>query len=397
MAGTNMPKTVERLTPLKVKSLHEKGDYADGGGLYLTVSDSGAKSWIFRYSNQGRRREMGLGSVTKVGLADARKLAERASSALALGIDPLDQRRELRLKGSNAPTFSACAEQYIASHKPAWKNLKHGQQWENTLKTYAYPVIGDLTTDRITTDHILEILEPIWLDKAETATRVRGRVESILDWARTKGLREGENPARLKGHIDHLLPPSRKSKRVKHHAFLPWEDAPAFYNELADMEGFAPKALKLVILTALRCGNVANAEWREVDIKKEVWTIPGEKMKTGVEFRVPLSSEALQVIKSLPPASKFLFPGLEDRPLTIAALTAVKNRMGKENITVHGFRTTFRTWASDSAHAPREVSEAALAHAIESKVEASYARTDHLERRRELMGQWAKFVCDGKK
>ena len=392
-----MPKTVERLTPLKVKSLNEKGDYADGGGLYLTVSDSGAKSWIFRYSNQGRRREMGLGSVTKVGLADARKLAERASSTLALGLDPLDQRRELRLKGSNAPTFSACAEQYIASHKPAWKNLKHGQQWENTLKAYAYPVIGDLTTDRITTDHILEILEPIWLDKAETATRVRGRVESILDWARTKGLREGENPARLKGHIDHLLPPSRKSKRVKHHAFLPWEDAPAFYNELTDMEGFAPKALKLVILTALRCGNVANADWKEIDLNKQVWTIPGEKMKTGVEFRIPLSSEALRVVNSLPQTSQFLFPGVGEKPLTIAALTAVKNRMGKEKITVHGFRTTFRTWASDSAHAPREVSEAVLAHAVENKVEASYARTDHLERRRELMEQWAKFLCGGKK
>lgn len=387
-----MPKTVERLTPLKVKSLHEKGDYADGGGLYLTVSDSGAKSWIFRYSNQGRRREMGLGSVTKVGLADARKLAERASSTLALGLDPLDQRRELRLKGSNAPTFSACAEQYIASHRPAWKNLKHGQQWENTLKTYAYPVIGDLTTDRITTDQILEILEPIWLEKAETATRVRGRIESILDWARTKGLREGENPARLKGHIDHLLPPSRKSKRVKHHAFLPWEDAPAFYSDLADMEGFAPKALKLVILTALRCGNVANADWKEIDLNKQVWTIPGEKMKTGVEFRVPLSSEALQVIKSLPQTSKFLFPGPEDRPMTIAALTAVKNRMGHKKITVHGFRTTFRTWASDSAHAPREVSESALAHVLENKVEASYARTDHLERRRELMEKWAKYL-----
>jgi integrase len=392
MAGTNMPKTVERLTPLKVKNITEPGVYADGGGLYLTVSDSVAKSWIFRYSNQGRRREMGLGSVAKVGLADARKLTERASSTLALGIDPLDQRRELRLKGSNALTFSACAEQYIASHKSAWKNLKHGQQWENTLKTYAYPVIGDLTTDRITTDHILEILEPIWLEKAETATRVRGRIESILDWARTKGLREGENPARLKGHIDHLLPPSRKSKRVKHHAFLPWDDAPAFYSDLADMEGFAPKALKLVILTALRCGNVASAEWKEIDLNKQVWTIPGAKMKTGVEFRVPLSSEALQVIKSLPLTSEFLFPGLEDRPMTIAALTAVKNRMGREKITVHGFRTTFRTWASDSAHAPREVSEAALAHAVESKVEASYERTDHLERRRELMEKWADFL-----
>ena len=387
-----MPKTVERLTPLKVKSITEPGVYADGGGLYLCVSKNGAKSWIFRYSSQGRRREMGLGSCLLVSLADARKKREECASALARGVDPLEQRRELKAKGNNAPTFSNCAEQYISTHKPSWKSLKHGQQWENTLKTYAYPVIGDLTTDRITTDHILEILEPIWLEKAETATRVRGRIESILDWARTKGLREGENPARLKGHIDHLLPPSRKSKRVKHHAFLPWEDAPAFYNELADMEGFAPKALKLVILTALRCGNVANAEWKEIDLTKQVWTIPGEKMKTGVEFRVPLSSEALQVIKSLPQTSKFLFPGLEDRPMTIAALTAVKNRMGHKKITVHGFRTTFRTWASDSAHAPREVSEAALAHAVESKVEASYARTDHLERRRELMEKWADFL-----
>lgn len=231
-----MPKTVEKLTPLKVKSITEPGVYADGGGLYLCVSKTGAKSWIFRYSYQGRRREMGLGSCLLVSLADARKKREECASTLAREVDPLEQRRELKAKGNNAPSFSYCAEQYIATHKPSWKSLKHGQQWENTLKTYAYPVIGDLTTDRITTDHILEILEPIWLTKPETATRVRGRVESILDWARTKGLREGENPARLKGHIDHLLPPSRKSKRVKHHAFLPWEDAPAFYNELTDME-----------------------------------------------------------------------------------------------------------------------------------------------------------------
>ena len=388
-----MPKTVERLTPLKVKSLYEKGDYADGGGLYLTVSDNGAKSWIFRYSNQGRRREMGLGSVTKVGLADARKLAERASSALALGLDPLDQRRELRLKGSNAPTFSACAEQYIASHKPAWKNLKHGQQWENTLKAYAYPAIGDLTTDRITTDHILEILEPIWLEKAETATRVRGRVESILDWARTKGLREGENPARLKGHLDHLLPPSPKSKRVKHHPFLPWQEVREFYSKLKLMPGIAPKAFQLLICTGCRSVEARGAKWDEFDFQTKTWTVVAERMKGGIEFRVPLNTEAVSLLESLPRLSELAFPSdPKGVMLSDSALLAVRTRMGYENITAHGFRTTLRTWLSDYAEAPRDVGEAALAHKITNQVEASYARTDHLERRRKLMELWAQFL-----
>jgi integrase len=393
MVGTNMPKTVERLTPLKVKSLHEKGDYADGGGLYLTVSDSGAKSWIFRYSNQGRRREMGLGSVTKVGLADARKLAERASSTLALGLDPLDQRRELRLKGNNAPTFSACAEQYIAAHKPSWKSLKHGQQWENTLKTYAYPVIGDLTTDRITTDHILEILEPIWLTIPETATRVRGRVESILDWARTKGLREGENPARLKGHIDHLLPPSPKSKRVKHHPFLPWREVREFYSKLKLMPGIAPKALQLLICTGCRSIEARGARWEEFDFETNTWTVVAERMKGGVEFRVPLNTEAISLLESLPRLSELVFPSdPKGVVLSDSALLAVRSRMGYGGITVHGFRTTLRTWLSDYAEAPRDVGEAALAHKITNQVEASYARTDHLERRRKLMELWARFL-----
>lgn len=392
MVGTDMPKVVERLNPLKVKSLSERGDYADGGGLYLTVSASGAKSWIYRYSSGGRRREMGLGSVTKVGLGEARKLAERASSSLALGVDPLDQKRELALRESNALTFRACAEQYIASHKPGWRNPKHAQQWENTLKTYADPVIGDLSTDQIRTDHIMRILEPIWLTKSETATRVRGRIESILDWAKTKGLREGENPARLKGHLDHLLPPSRKSKRVKHHPYLTWEDAPTFFKSLDNMEGLAPKALKLVVLTALRVGNVVGAEWSEIDLNKQTWNIPAGKMKAGLEFRVPLSTEALKILESLPKTSPLIFPGRKDRPMTTAALTAVKDRMGRGDIAVHGFRTTFRTWASDYAQAPREVSEAALAHVLENKTEASYARTDHLERRRELMEKWASFL-----
>ena len=388
-----MPKTVERLTPLKVKSLHEKGDYADGGGLYLTVSDTGAKSWIFRYSNQGRRREMGLGSITKVGLADARKLAERASSTLALGLDPLDQKRELRLKGSNAPTFSACAEQYIASHKPAWKNLKHGQQWENTLKAYAYPVIGDLTTDRITTDHILEILEPIWMGKAETATRVRGRIESILDWARTKGLREGENPARLKGHIDHLLPPSRKSKRVKHHAFLPWQEVREFYSKLKRMPGIAPKALQLLICTGCRSIEARGARWEEFDFETNTWTVVAERMKGGIEFRVPLNTEAISLLEALPRLSELVFPSdPKGVMLSDSALLAVRTRMGYEKITAHGFRTTLRTWLSDYAEAPRDVGEAALAHKITNQVEASYARTDHLERRRKLMELWAQFL-----
>lgn len=397
MVGTDMPKIVERLNPLKVKNLHEKGDYADGGGLYLTVSATGAKSWIYRYSSDGRRREMGLGSVTKVGLGEARKLAERASSSLALGLDPLDQKRELALKGTNALTFRTCAEQYIASHKPGWRNPKHAQQWENTLKTYADPVIGDLSTDQITTDQIMTILEPIWLTKSETATRVRGRIESILDWAKTKGLREGENPARLRGHLDHLLPPSKKSRRVKHHPYLPWENAPTFIKALDEMDGLAPKALKLVILTALRGGNVVGAEWREIDLDKKIWSIPAGKMKAGIEFRVPLSTETVRLLKSLPSTSHFLFPGRNDKPMTTAALTAVKDRMGHEDIAVHGFRTTFRTWASDSAQAPREVSEAALAHVLENKTEASYARTDHLERRRELMEQWASFLCGDQK
>jgi len=392
MVGTDMPKIVERLTPLKVKNLHEKGDYADGGGLYLTVSATGAKSWIYRYSSDGRRREMGLGSLTKVGLGEARKLAEQASSSLALGLDPLDQKRELALKRTNALTFRACAEQYVASHKPGWRNPKHAQQWENTLKTYADPVIGDLSTDQITTDHIMKILEPIWLTKSETATRVRGRIESILDWAKTKGLREGENPARLRGHLDHLLPPSKKSKRVKHHPYLPWEEVQTFFKTLDKMDGLAPKALKLVMLTCLRGGNVVSAEWEEIDLAKQVWRIPAEKMKAGVEFRVPLSTETLKILESLPRTSNFLFPGRNENPMTTAALRAVKNRMGREGIAVHGFRTTFLTWAYDSAQAPREVSEAALAHVLENKTEASYARTDHLERRRELMEQWASFL-----
>lgn len=387
-----MPRFIEQLTALKVKRLSRPGYYADGGGLYLSISASQAKSWIYRYSKDGRRREMGLGSISRISLADARALAAGASSVLASGADPLDQREALREKRKSALKFKDCALRYIESHRRGWKNTKSAQQWTNTLTTYAFPVIGELTTDQINTEHLCKILEPIWLTKAETATRLRGRIESILDWAKTRGLREGENPARLKGHLDKLLPPSRKSKRVKHHPALPWDEAADFYKKLGKLEGDAPKGLKLVMLTALRCGNVASAEWSEIDLKRRIWTIPGVKMKAGEEFRLPISSEVAAILQSLAKLSNYVFPGREKRPMTIAAFSRVRDRLGREDITVHGFRTTFRNWASDYARCPRDISEMALAHAVENKTEASYARTDHLERRSELMEEWAAFL-----
>jgi len=388
-----MPRRAKGLTALQVKHMNSPGKYADGGGLYLVVSAGSSKSWCLRYSVGGRRREMGLGSIAKVSLAKARELAKRAELSLWDGLDPIELAKGTDKPKQSVPTFEECAKQVIADKCGGWTNPKSEAQWHASLECYAYPAFGALPVCDVTTELVHGVLEPIWLVKAETASRVRGRIETILDWATTRKYRTGDNPARLKGHLDNLLPNARLRKRPTPHAALPWAKAPDFYASLGQMAGTAAQALKLTILTAARSGEVRGARWDEFDLENKVWVIPAERMKARVEHRVPLSDAACAILERIGRVSEFVFATPRGHtPFSDAALSAVLRRMDAGSITVHGFRSTFRDWCSDYAQAPREIAESALAHTLTNKAEASYARSDHLERRRELMARWASFL-----
>jgi integrase len=379
----------KRLSAVFVTQVYRPGRYHDGSGLYLQVRSANEKSWLFRF----RRKWMGLGPVRHVSLAEARAAAAKCRKMLLAGIDPLEARRAERLKVFSGTTFKECAERYIASHQAAWKNPKHRQQWRNTLSTYAYPVLGDFPVATIDTGLVVKALEPIWTTKPETASRLRGRIESVLNCAKARGYRQGENPSTWRGHLDHLLPPPRKMRAINHHAALPYAELSNFMRELRQRDGIAARALEFTILTATRTGEAIGATWDE--ISGDVWTIPKDRMKSGREHRVPLSGDALKLIAELPRDGKYLFGG--SRPnthLSNMALLAVLRRMDRADLTTHGFRSTFRDWVSERTNYPRDIAEAALAHAISDKTEAAYRRGDALDKRRRLMAEWARYCAE---
>lgn len=388
-----------RLSPKVVSNKRTSGYYADGNNLYLQISKTGTKSWIFRFTLNGKEREMGLGPLHTVALADARAAAADARKLLLQSIDPILARdaakTEQALRRARAMTFADCAKAYIEAHRKGWKNAKHAAQWESTLETYADAIIGKLPVQDVDTALVMKVLEPVWHVKPETASRVRGRIESILNWATTRGYRTGENPARWRGHLDNLLPALKKRLRTKHHPALPFADMGAFVMSLRAQEGVAARALEFLILTAARTGEVIGAEWTEIDLSAKVWTIPASRMKAGNEHRVPLSPRALAILEAMDgEQTGFVFPGQkEDAPLSNMAMLALLERMGRDDLTVHGFRSSFRDWTAERTSYPREVCEMALAHTVDNAVEAAYRRGDLFEKRRRLMTDWMKH-CD---
>lgn len=388
------------LSATAVESAKTPGLYGDGAGLYLQVSKHRTKSWVFRYTVDGRTREMGLGPFPAIKLADARELAAAARRAKVLGEDPIEARRAAqaakRAEAAKAVTFRTAADRYINSHKASWRNTKHAAQWSATLEAYVYPVFGKLSVGEIDTGLVTKALEPIWTTKPETASRVRGRIEVILDWARVRGYCSGENPARWRGHLDKLLPARSRVRGVKHHAALPFDELPAFMPELRAREGVAPRALEFAILTAARTGEVIGATWDEIDLAAKVWTVPAGRMKGKREHRVPLSDRAVKLLSEIKAeaSGEFVFPGgRKGAPLSNMALLATLKRMDRPDLTAHGFRSTFRDWAAERTSYPGDLVEMALAHTISNKVEAAYRRGDLFEKRRRLMDAWTKF-CD---
>lgn len=378
------------------------GRHADGSGLHLLVKQSGARSWVYRFMLNGRSRDVGLGAAGPGGLslADARDEAAVLRLKVKAGIDPLEERdREIaqalaaaRAAKVAGTTFREVATAYIAANEDSWRNPKHRQQWRNTLDTYVYPVIGDLPVAEVETAHVLTILEPIWKSKAETASRIRGRIETVLDSAKARGYRQGENPARWRGHLAQILPARTRLSRG-HHKALPYQEIRAFVRSLRDREAVAALALEFTILTAARSGEVIGATWREVDLEKAIWTIPADRMKAAKEHRVPLSPCAVSILKGLQPlGSDYLFPGARGGRLSGMAMTMLMRRM-KVEVTVHGFRSGFRDWAAECTGFAHEVAEMALAHAIENKVERAYRRGDLLDKRRRLMDDWATYCA----
>lgn len=399
-----MARAIGRLTALKVEKAKEPGMYCDGGGLYLRVTPEGARNWVLRYMLDRRPRWMGLGPLALYGLQDARARALDARRKRHEGIDPIDARRadraRQRLDAAKAVTFKQCAEAYIEAHRVGWRNGKHVGQWGATLSTYAYPVIGALPVQVVDTGLVLKVLEPIWTAKPETAGRLRGRLESILDSAKARGYRDGENPARWRGHLDKLLPARSKVRAVEHHAALPYAELPAFLARLRELEGVAARALEFLILTAARTGEVIGAKWNEIDLLDKTWTVPAARMKAGREHRAFLSPRALTILGETQAVRRgdaehaFVFPGGKaGAGLSNMAFLMLLRRLGRGDLTAHGFRATFKTWASERASFQNEVVEASLAHTIGGKVEQAYRRGDMFEKRRQLMQQWATFCA----
>lgn len=382
---------INRLTARRVATITDPGYHADGGGLYLQVTASGAKSWVFRYRFEGRRPEMGLGPLHVISLTDARAAAGAARKMVQSGQDPLAGRRAAAVATASIPTFWEAAVAYIAERQAGWTNPKHAGQWTSTLETYAKPVLGDLRVDRIETDHILAVLRPIWATKTETASRVRQRVEAVLDSLTVQKKRTGENPARWRGHLAVILPKPTAVTKVENFAALPYAELPAFMAALRSRHGEAARALEFTILTAARTGMTLGATPREIDLAAGTWTVPSDRMKAKVEHTVPLSEPALALAR---PRMKrdLLFPNdLSNEPLSENAMLALLKRMGFGHVTVHGFRSTFKDWASETTEFSDDLSEAALAHRIRDKAKAAYKRGSMLVKRRRLMEAWADF------
>ena len=393
-----MPKLPEPMGPLAVSRLSRPGLHTVGGvpGLALQVLASGGRTWILRVVIGNRRREMGLGGYPGVTLAMAREAAREARDLVRRGIDPIEAAKEAReaLKVTPTVTYTvqAAAEAYIAAHEASWKNAKHRDQWTATLKNYAYPVMGKLDVAAIELPHVMRVLEPIWLKKTETAKRLRGRIEMVLDWAGARGFREGPNPARWRGHLDKLLAKPSKVHRIVHHRALPIDEISAFMMRLRDAEGVGARALEFAILTAARSGEVRGATWKEIDLDARLWTISAERMKAAREHRAPLSEAAVAVLKAMPRGrpDSYVFRAAHGGRLSDMTISAVLRRLDVDAVP-HGFRSTFRDWVAERTAYPNEVAEMALAHAVGNKVEAAYRRGDLFEKRLAMMNDWAEF------
>ncbi|UYL10286.1 integrase arm-type DNA-binding domain-containing protein [Bdellovibrio sp. SKB1291214] len=387
-----------KLNSLKVQNTKAPGLTADGGGLYLQVSRNGSKSWLFRFMLNGRSRSMGLGSVKTITLAEARSKSLDCRKLLIDGLDPIEERnrrnQQRALDTARKITFDECAALYIESHRAGWKNAKHADQWTNTLKTYVSPIVGSKSVDSIDTAAVMECLDKIWRTKTETASRVRSRIELVLDWASVHGYRSGDNPARWRGRLDKLLPKRSMVQPIKHHKALPLADLPEFMEDLRMRDGVSSLALEFTILNAVRTSEALNAKWDEISFEEEVWIIPPSRMKAKKEHRVPLGRRSLEILKKLKEIGSgeiYIFPSNKaGRPLSNMALLVLIGRMGYD-VTTHGFRSTFRDWAGEFTNHPREVAEAALAHTLKDKAEAAYRRGDSLLKRRVLMKDWETF------
>jgi integrase len=381
-------KTVE-----KIIREGKAGATADGDGLYLRITPQGSSSWQFRYTIAGKRRLMGLGGCGDVGLAEARDLAAEARKKLKQGIDPLEAKiQDEATQQAKLVTFEDLARDYIKLHRAGWKNAKHIQQWENTLRDYAFPKFGRKPIQEVDTALVLDALKPIWQEKPETANRVRNRIELVIDSARAQGLYQGSNPAAWRGHLDKLLPKRSRASRA-HHAAMDYRKLPEFYEKLqTERDSLSATALALTILTACRTSEVLLADWAEFDLDAALWTIPAERMKAGKVHRVPLSTEAMRLLQSLPQRAGLVFPGQrKDRPLSNMAMTMCLRKLKHTDLTVHGFRSTFRDWAAEETHYANIVAEQALAHVVGNAVEAAYRRGDLLDKRRALMEDWATY------
>lgn len=404
--------TQNGLTAKKAESLREAGLYADGDGLYLQVTKRGAKTWIYRYMLNRKRRDMGLGSFSVLSLAEAREIRNEQKKLIQQGIDPIDHRRALEAAKEQATiaaeknkklydlqsiTFEQCADEFRAKKKAEWSNAKHRQQWKNTLRDYVHPHIGHIKVGEVDKALVLKCLTPIWTAKNETATRVRQRIETILDYAKAMDYRVGDNPALWKGSLEPILPKPSKVKTVTHHKALAYDQMPAFMSQLKTMDGLGAQALRLTILTAARTSETLLAKWGEIDLDKKTWTIPKERMKAGKEHRVALSQAAIEIIESLPNINDYLFAGMKlGKPLSNIAMTMVLRRMERTDITVHGFRSTFRDWIAEQTHYPARVAETALAHQLKDGAEKAYQRGDLIKKRFEMMEAWASY-CESHK
>lgn len=415
-----MVRPLNKLSALQVTKLSKPGLYGDGGGLTLQITNAGVKSWLFRFMRDGKPFGMGLGPTHTISLAEARVKALEARKLLVDGQNPLTIKKQKKLadalEHAKIITFDQCSKAYIEAHRSGWKNVKHIDQWTNTLATYASPVFGQLPVADIDTALIVKCLAPIWQTKTETASRLRGRIESVLGWATTSGYRTGENPARWRGHLENLLANIGKSSRTKNHPSLPWPRIGEFMVALTAREGVAAKAVQFAILTACRSGEVRGAQWIEIDFREKIWTIPAGRMKARREHQVPLSDAALSLLTSMrskvnaladqkidPLVGKLVFAGTKGQVLSDMTLTAVIRRMNSEDerpvwsdptgqgITVHGFRSTFRMWAAETTAYPREVAEHALAHQLPDVVERAYQRGTQFLKRQSLMAEWGAY------
>ncbi len=397
-----MPRLQEPLGPLAVSRLIKPGLHAVGGvpGLALQVLPSGGRTWILRAVIGGRRREMGLGGYPGVTLARARESAREARDLIRRGIDPIEAakaaREALKATPTVAYTFRAAAEAYIAAHAASWRNPKHRDQWTATLKNYAYPVMGKLDVSAIELPHVMRVLEPIWIEKTETAKRLRGRIEMVLDWAGARGFRSGPNPARWRGHLDKLLAKPSKVRRIVHHRALPIDGISAFMTRLRAADGVGARALEFAILTAARSGEVRGATWQEIDLDARLWTISAERMKGAREHRAPLSDAAVAVLRAMPQErpESYVFKAAHGGRLSDMTISAVLRRLDVDAVP-HGFRSTFRDWVAERTSYPNEVAEMALAHAVGNKVEAAYRRGDLFEKRLAMMNDWGRFCAGG--